>query len=361
MVWVAVLHLLLLLPAALGSVLQTPQFANSVTPTDNVTPGAKASRICRPPPPRPITTAAAGSDVSIQRFCLVVGDSVSLGYTTPLSAVLNGTCDVVHAPYSDDGGACDTAYGLQCGPLWLGTSLDGAAAPRYDAIVFNFGLHDTNDEHKDEEARDEFVPLPQYGDNLVQFLSLIRKLQPSARVAWVTSTPMHFDMHLNRNVQGYNRLAAERLVAAGLVNASLDLYAVVVEQCGTPPYYGSKAAPNASHHCPLINDNEEYHYNSAGWSLLANKVGELFKALLSSAERQDGAGSDATSHASSAFLCPDNRTSCPANATCMPDSYSNTKWGCCMMPAAVSCGDSWHCCGAGQSCFANGTYNHLCR
>jgi hypothetical protein len=28
-----------------------------------------------------------------------------------------------------------------------------------DAIVFNFGLHDTNDAAFDEEARDEFVPL----------------------------------------------------------------------------------------------------------------------------------------------------------------------------------------------------------
>jgi hypothetical protein len=53
-------------------------------------------------------------------------------------------------------------YGLQCGALWLGTSLSGAVAPNYSAVVFNFGLHDTNDEAADEEARDEFVPASEY-------------------------------------------------------------------------------------------------------------------------------------------------------------------------------------------------------
>ena len=48
---------------------------------------------------------------------------------------------------------------MQCAPLWLSHSLDGTSAPNYSAIVFNFGLHDTNDLAFDEEARDEFVPL----------------------------------------------------------------------------------------------------------------------------------------------------------------------------------------------------------
>ena len=49
-------------------------------------------------------------------------------------------------------------YTLQCARLWLSQSLDGSPAPKYAAIVFNFGLHDTNDLAFDEEARDEFVP-----------------------------------------------------------------------------------------------------------------------------------------------------------------------------------------------------------
>lgn len=33
---------------------------------------------------------------------------VSIGYTSVLAGLLNGTCTVAHAPFSGDGGACDT-------------------------------------------------------------------------------------------------------------------------------------------------------------------------------------------------------------------------------------------------------------
>ena len=222
--------------------------------------GPRAQRICRPAPPRPATNSSAPA-------CLVIGDSVSLGYTgagwgTPdgggmLTLNMTGTCDVVHAPYSGDGGACDTRYGLQCGELWLTSALGGGAAPKYAAIVFNFGLHDTNDLGFDEEARDEFVALPEYGENLVKFLALVRKHQPQAQVSWLSSTPMHFDLHLNYNVVQYNALARKLLVEPALTDSYLDLYKVVTDSCGAPPYYGSKLAPNAPHHCALISDNEE--------------------------------------------------------------------------------------------------------
>ena len=120
--------------------------------------GTHAMRICRPPPPYNATGR-------VKKACLVIGDSVSLGYTNDagsggqLAENMTGICDVLHAPFSGDGGACDTRYGLQCGKLWLSTSLSGAAAPEYAAITFNFGLHDTNDLGFDEEARDEHVPL----------------------------------------------------------------------------------------------------------------------------------------------------------------------------------------------------------
>ena len=78
----------------------------------------KSLRICRPPPPRPaVSNGGAG------RVCLVVGDSVSLGYTGPLTKSMAAACDVVHAPFSGDGGACDTRYGLQCAEMWWDTAL----------------------------------------------------------------------------------------------------------------------------------------------------------------------------------------------------------------------------------------------
>ena len=101
-----------------------------------------------------------------------------------LALNMTGDCEVLHAPFSGDGGACDVRYGLECGALWLGSTLAGDAAPKYDVITMNFGLHDTNDSGEDEESRDEFVPLQQYGDGLVKFVQLIRQLQPQVR-RWV--------------------------------------------------------------------------------------------------------------------------------------------------------------------------------
>ena len=63
------------------------------------------------------------------QVCLVVGDSVSLGYTGPLTALLEKRCTVVHAPFSGDGGACDTNYALQCAEPWLNSTLDGSPVP----------------------------------------------------------------------------------------------------------------------------------------------------------------------------------------------------------------------------------------
>lgn len=60
-----------------------------------------ASRVCRPGPPlRPPTDG--------RKNCLVIGDSVSLGYTPYVVTMLNKTCQVQHAPFSSDGGMAVT-------------------------------------------------------------------------------------------------------------------------------------------------------------------------------------------------------------------------------------------------------------
>jgi len=366
---------------------------------DPVLHGPRALRICRPPPPYNASMRTTVKKERVKKACLVIGDSVSLGYTNDafgkpgsggqLAENMTGICDVLHAPFSGDGGACDSGYGLQCGALWLASSLNGDAAPEYAAITFNFGLHDTNDSGFDEEARDEHVPLAEYGSNLLAFVKLVRQYQPKAQLAWLSSTPMHFNMHLNSNVLQYNAIAEKLLVDGGVVDATTDMYAVVVAHCGQPPYYGSVSAPNCTNHCPLIEDNEEYHYNSVGWHILAATVRTQFLALLAKGPRvvaptDTSSGADAAAATENVAVdrldyakagtttCPDGVTACPAGTTCVGDSNANTKWGCCMVPDATSCNDGFHCCGVGTVCKANGTnpiskkkptplgYSHVC-
>jgi hypothetical protein len=49
-----------------------------------------------------------------KKNCLVIGDSVSLGYTPFLAKALADVCVVHHGPSGGDGGAEDTAYGREC-------------------------------------------------------------------------------------------------------------------------------------------------------------------------------------------------------------------------------------------------------
>ena len=62
---------------------------------------------------------------------LLLGDSISIGYTLPVRELL-GNAATVHRPAANCG---QTAYALQHLAHWLGSE-------KWDVIHFNFGLHD---------------------------------------------------------------------------------------------------------------------------------------------------------------------------------------------------------------------------
>ena len=120
--------------------------------------------------------------------------------------------------------------------------------------------------------------------------------------------------------------------------------------------------------------------NTPGWAYLADQVAGEFRKLLNMSanelhDRRDDRGrvaSKVSAAAAATLTCPDGKTACPASTTCVADQFSNTKWGCCMLPDATSCDDEFHCCGGGLRCKPNGTnpitpkkpnpenYNHVC-
>jgi hypothetical protein len=71
---------------------------------------------------------------------LVIGDSVSLGWTPPLAELLKEEALVQHSPGGGDGGAEETAYGLQCLDYFLRSPNGTMNVP--DVLIFNWGLHD---------------------------------------------------------------------------------------------------------------------------------------------------------------------------------------------------------------------------
>jgi hypothetical protein len=70
-------------------------------------------------------------EVPGQPRVLLIGDSISIGYTLPVRELLKGKANVHRIP--QNGGATDV--GLEKMASWLG---DG----KWDVIHFNFGLHD---------------------------------------------------------------------------------------------------------------------------------------------------------------------------------------------------------------------------
>lgn len=94
---------------------------------------------------------------------LIIGDSISIGYTKPTIERLSGVANVrrVKANYGD------TNAGVRNLTRWLGDT-------QWDIIHFNWGLHDLCYRHPDskvQEHRDKIhgtiaVPLEQYEKNL---------------------------------------------------------------------------------------------------------------------------------------------------------------------------------------------------
>jgi len=103
---------------------------------------------------------------------LLIGDSISIGYTIPVREALAGKANV-HRPKDNCG---PTIRGLEKLDEWLGQG-------RWDVIHFNFGLHDLRyikDAHQ--------VPVEQYEKNLRQTVARLKKT--GAVLVWCSTTPV---------------------------------------------------------------------------------------------------------------------------------------------------------------------------
>lgn len=114
---------------------------------------------------------------------LLIGDSISCGYTEPVMLLLREVCNVRRAP--DNCG--DTRRGLTDLDAWLGET-------KWDLIHFNFGLHDIAYRHPEATTygnRDKVrgtiaVPFEEYQANLEQLVE--RLLAHTPNLIWASTT-----------------------------------------------------------------------------------------------------------------------------------------------------------------------------
>jgi len=148
-------------------------------------------------------------DANLPRV-LLIGDSISIGYTVPTRTMLKGTANVHRIPVN--GGP--TSRGLASIDKWLGKG-------RWDVIHVNWGLHDL----KRIKGKHQ-VPLEQYKQNLEKLVSRLK--QTRARIIWCSTTPVPEGVSPPRtdaDVVNYNAVAAKIAEANGLVVNDLYTFA----------------------------------------------------------------------------------------------------------------------------------------
>lgn len=144
---------------------------------------------------------------------LLIGDSISIGYTVATRQALAGKANVHRAPTN----CGPTTRGLEQLDNWLGEG-------RWDVIHFNFGLHDL----KRIDGKHQ-VPLDQYENNLRELVARLKKT--GARLIWCSTTPVPQGSSPPRSTEDvpkYNAVAQKIMEEHGV--AIDDLYAFALPQ-----------------------------------------------------------------------------------------------------------------------------------
>jgi acyl-CoA thioesterase-1 len=178
---------------------------------------------------------------------LLIGDSISIGYTLPTRKLLEGKANVHRIPAN--GGP--TKNGIANLKKWLG---DG----KWDVIHFNWGIHDLKfmpDGKRQVEAAD-------YEANLRSLVAILKTT--GAKLIWASTTPIpEGELNPQRKfgqVPEYNAIAAKVMTENGVTLNDLNAWM-------TPRF-------------EELHKPKDLHYTEAGSEHLARKVAEAITQVL---------------------------------------------------------------------------------
>jgi len=169
---------------------------------------------------------------------LLIGDSVSRGYTQSVRKALAGKANVHRAPAN----CGPTASGLRNIDVWLG---DG----KWDVIHFNFGIHD------------RATPISDYTQRLEQLIERMKKT--GAKLIWASTTPIPDNPAHNQTAASIverNQAAAVLMKKHGI--ATDDLFTAIT------PHLAEMQNPN------------DVHFNAKGYDFLGEAVAKAIEAAV---------------------------------------------------------------------------------
>ena len=169
---------------------------------------------------------------------LLIGDSVSRGYTQPTRAALAGVANVHRAPAN----CGPTAAGVKNLEVWLGGG-------KWDVIHFNFGIHDRG------------TPAADYVNRLEAIVGRLEKT--GAKLVWASTTPIPDNPAQKQtawSIVEKNALAAEVMRKHGIPTD--DLFAALTPRLAE------------------LQNPHDVHFTGAGYEFLGARVAAAIRAAL---------------------------------------------------------------------------------
>jgi acyl-CoA thioesterase-1 len=212
--------------------------------------------VCKYGPPEPVDPT--------RKNVLIVGDSVSIGYTPTVAKLMANDTLVQHAPWGGDGGAEETAYGLQSLDYFLHSP--NGTAYKADLVYFNWGLHDGPQLFNSPPAN---VTIPGQEGNMSVYAGELAQITiklkayaaaTGAKLLFAITSPMMAKLEADNDVMELNRRAAMVMTDAAV--PTVDLHSAVVAKCGP--------VPQAS--CLGMKDCFSPHCGAAGYEWIATDV-----------------------------------------------------------------------------------------
>lgn len=206
----------------------------------------------------PSPVLASIEDVDGLPRVLLIGDSISMGYTLPVREKLQGKANV-HRPGVNCG---PTTTGLKSIDQWLGDK-------KWDVIHFNWGLHDLKYVGEDGTTLQDLnkpgsrpqVSIEDYEKNLRQLVERLK--QTGAHLIWRNTTPVPEGSNGRKteDAERYNAVAAKVMQENSI--QTHDMYSFV------KPKMQELMLPNAN-----------VHFTPAGSDKLADEVVGVILAAL---------------------------------------------------------------------------------
>ena len=169
---------------------------------------------------------------------LLIGDSVSRGYTQSVRNALAGKANIHRAPAN----CGPTSLGVKKIDEWLGEG-------QWDVIHFNFGIHDRN------------TPLAEYSQRLEQLVE--RMKTTGAKLVWASTTPIPDD-------------AAKKQTAASIVERNEAAAAIMAKHDVTVDDLFTTITP----HLETMQNPNDVHFNAGGYEFLGQRVADAITETL---------------------------------------------------------------------------------